>query len=249
MLLRDFAGKILLSEGVAFNKNIGVKGGSFGELVHPSYSQIGFKSRILAFDRYKFSSFVANSIIFRENHGYSYNTTGIPNPYFINFTDADFGPNYELLVEKLEVLNNTFEHSDSMVKFHKVNMTFKDYILSGNIGETSKSILSITMDPYSRLEFQNLTAANNNIDMGPIVDLILDKTIPATKASCFDKNLQISNSKIVNNTSKFDTTFIHIDSMPWLWVTFISTSLHNNYGVITNEFYAGHIRRLDFHKS
>jgi hypothetical protein len=64
LLIRDFTGKILLNEGLSFNKNIGPSGGSFSKFMNTSYNQVGFKSRLMAFDRYKFRSFIVDSIKF-----------------------------------------------------------------------------------------------------------------------------------------------------------------------------------------
>jgi hypothetical protein len=152
-------------------------------------------------------------------------------------------------VKKLEVTRNIFEYSDFVVGFHKVNMTFTNYVLDNNQGETSKSILKISMDAYSKIGFENLTASKNNMTLGPIIDLSLDTSILPSQSSCVEANLLISNSNILENTSKFKTTLFYLEDFPWLWVRFLKTNLFNNFGSVTNEIYAESIRRLDFYQS
>jgi hypothetical protein len=59
----------------------------------------------------------------------------------------------------------------------------------------------------------------------------------------------ISNSNILENTSKFKATLFYFEDFPWLWVRFLKTNLYNNFGSVTNEIYAEKIRRLDFYQS
>ena len=108
-----------------------------------------------------------------------------------------------------------------MVEFHKWNYTFQDYTLNRNGGESCKSVIKFPIDPYSKITFENLTAEGNNIELGPLIDMSLQKDVEPSKNSCFDSpNLLVSNSRVENNTSKSKTTLFYLESLPWLWVRF-----------------------------
>ena len=123
LLIKDFAGKITLNGGISFTNNHGASGG-FESLVNKDQNKPGFKKKLLAFERHKFKSFIADDIKFLNNTAHNYKSEFNPPPMLLNLTDSDFSPSYNLEVKVLEVSENTFIDSEAMVEFHKWNYTF-----------------------------------------------------------------------------------------------------------------------------
>ena len=89
-------------------------------------------------------------------------------------------------MKSLEVSGNTFIDSEAMVEFHKWNYTFQDYILNRNGGESCESVIKLPIDPYSKITFENLTAEDNKIDLGPIIDMSLQKDVEPSENACLE---------------------------------------------------------------
>lgn len=105
--------------------------------LNASYTERGFKNRLLSFYRYKFRSIELNGIKFIGNKAYNYTGAGLRSqrPRFFNFSQDDFQswpPSKSLLLRNIEISRNIFTNTDCMVHLVKHNMTYGKFKIEGN---------------------------------------------------------------------------------------------------------------------
>ena len=159
----------------------------------------------------------------------------------------------------IEFDNNTVMNYDYLFEMPLWSgIAYSNFVFSNNIMSSKNvtdenlmpSLMRLKISKDHQIVFRNITAHNNRIDDGPLIHLIEDnESVDPTFNEDIDFKSHVrflDQSSFINNTSKFKTACIYIDTVPWMNIEFRNTNLTQNFGYLTNDFYSNHFKSISF---